>query len=66
MSGGPDSNWRSSPWQGDILPLNYHRLRSAEGQNRTAISCFSDTRRHQVGYLGKVGEIGLEPMAFRM
>ena len=25
LSGGPDSNRRSSPWQGDILPLNYHR-----------------------------------------
>ena len=24
----------------------------AEGRSRTAISCFSDTRRHHVGYLG--------------
>ena len=25
VSGGPDLNRRHSPWQGDILPLNYHR-----------------------------------------
>lgn len=25
MSGEPDSNRRPSPWEGDILPLNYHR-----------------------------------------
>ncbi len=25
VSGGPDSNRRPPPWQGGILPLNYHR-----------------------------------------
>ena len=27
-SGGPDLNRRPSPWEGDILPLNYHRVRN--------------------------------------
>lgn len=25
MSGGRDLNPQPSPWEGDILPLNYHR-----------------------------------------
>jgi hypothetical protein len=29
-SGGPDLNRRPSPWQGDILPLNYHRVNRAK------------------------------------
>ncbi len=29
-SGGPDLNRRPSPWQGDILPLNYHRNRTVK------------------------------------
>ncbi len=26
-SGGPDLNRRPLPWEGSILPLNYHRIR---------------------------------------
>ena len=35
MSGRADSNRRPSPWQGDILPLNYAR---EMGQNLTVFS----------------------------
>ena len=65
LSGGPDLNRRPSPWQGDILPLNYRRL-CAEGQNRTDITCFSDRHRDHLGYLGLVDAEGLEPPTYAM
>ena len=38
----------------------------AEGRSRTAISCFSDTRRDHLGYLGLVGGEGIEPPTSRL
>ena len=32
LSGEPDLNWRPLPWQGSVLPLNYRREHSEQGQ----------------------------------
>lgn len=52
VSGRAESNCRTLPWQGSIVPLNYARL-CAESRNRTRITCSSDKRLDQLGYLGR-------------
>ncbi len=65
MSGGPDSNRRPSPWQGDILPLNYHRR-----VLRIGVEPISDLlQRPAVTTLAtsaRVDVVGFEPTAFSM
>src|SRR4030042_4653314 len=58
MSGRRDLNPRPSRWQRDALPAEllpqcfyYSKGISGKGRSRTAISCFSDTRRDHLGYL---------------
>ena len=58
-SGRWDSNPRPSPWQGDVLPLNYTRnswsfllTESAESQNRTDDTAIFSRVLYQLSYLG--------------
>ena len=57
-SGRWDSNPRPSPWQGDVLPLNYARdpacilVESAESQNRTDDTAIFSRVLYQLSYLG--------------
>ena len=58
LSGRRDSNSWPSPWQGDVLPLNYARMntvqkhRSAERQNRTVDTAIFSRVLYQLSYLG--------------
>ena len=58
LSGRWDSNPRPSPWQGDVLPLNYARswlyfpAESAESQNRTDDTAIFSRVLYQLSYLG--------------
>ena len=59
LSGRWDSNPRPSPWQGDVLPLYYARIRltftdSAETQNRTVDTAIFSRVLYQLSYLGDV------------
>ena len=57
-SGRWDSNPRPSPWQGDVLPLNYARMwpwfpaESAETQDRTGDTAIFSRVLYQLSYLG--------------
>jgi hypothetical protein len=56
-SGRWDSNPRPSPWQGDVLPLNYARdgrlqAKSAETQDRTGDTAIFSRVLYQLSYLG--------------
>ena len=61
QSGRRDSNPRSSPWQGDAVPLSYSRVTadlltprrfSAETQDRTADTAIFSRVLYQLSYLG--------------
>src|SRR5512143_1843922 len=61
QSGRRDSNPRSSPWQGDAVPLSYSRVTadlltprrfSAETQGRTADTAIFSRVLYQLSYLG--------------
>jgi hypothetical protein len=58
LSGRWDSNPRPSPWQGDVLPLNYARktalflAESAETQDRTGDTAIFSRVLYQLSYLG--------------
>jgi hypothetical protein len=66
LSDGRDLNPRPSPWQGDVLPLNYRRIFSilfqsrcyvkhdfcAETRSCTQITRFSDARLDYLGHFG--------------
>ena len=61
QSGRWDSNPRPSPWQGDVLPLNYTRkswpfllAESAESQNRTDDTAIFSRVLYQLSYLGQL------------
>ncbi len=61
QSGRRDSNSRPSPWQGDVLPLNYTRrvrpldlAASAESQNRTDDTAIFSRVLYQLSYLGQL------------
>lgn len=60
QSGRWDSNPRPSPWQGDVLPLNYARVfdqpsaESAETQNRTVDTAIFSRVLYQLSYLGDI------------
>jgi hypothetical protein len=60
LSGRWDSNPRPSPWQGDVLPLNYTRkpvnlqTESAESQNRTGDTAIFSRVLYQLSYLGLI------------
>ena len=59
LSGRWDSNPRPSPWQGDVLPLYYARIRftsteSAETQNRTVDTAIFSRVLYQLSYLGDI------------
>ncbi len=51
-SGRRGSNSRPPPWQGGILPLNYFRVKSAEGQNRTGDTRIFSPLLYLLSYLG--------------
>ncbi len=59
-SGRRDSNPRSSPWQGDAVPLSYSRINAvclrlgdcAETQDRTADTAIFSRVLYQLSYLG--------------
>ena len=56
QSGRRDSNSRPSPWQGDVLPLNYTRIDcrlSARTQTRTGDTCIFSAVLYQLSYPGR-------------
>ena len=58
-SGVRNSNPRSSPWQGNVLPLDQPRINGSEKRNRTSTASFKDSRptvnrsRIKLGWGGK-------------
>ena len=55
-SGRWDSNPRPSPWQGDVLPLNYTRVLRSKGYREAILksslaACHGGKLRHSWGFL---------------